>query len=146
VGRDFVHPPMQFMLSLIIGALTRLLALPRADDAIKDPEFLVLRHQLRVLARKTGRPRFTTSTAFCSPPPAGLMPRDRWPSLLVTRKRCCAGTTNSSDVSGPPQGAHPAADHQSTRRSPRWSYPSPGRTPMGLRQALPCASASSASA
>jgi putative transposase len=50
---------MLFMLWLTVRLLTRLLVLPRADDGAKDLEILVLRHQLRVLRRKAGRPRFT---------------------------------------------------------------------------------------
>jgi putative transposase len=75
---------MLFMLSLIIRALTRLLALPHADDAAKDLEILVLRHQLRVLRRKTGRPRFTTLDRVLLATASRIMPRDRWPSFLVT--------------------------------------------------------------
>ncbi len=74
---------MPFMLSLIIRALTRLLALPHADDATKDLEILVLRHQLRVLRRKTGRPRFTALDRVLLAA-SRVMPRDRWPSFLVT--------------------------------------------------------------
>jgi putative transposase len=50
---------MLFILWLIARLLTPLLVLPDADDGTKDLEILVLRHQLRVLRRKTGRPRFT---------------------------------------------------------------------------------------
>ena len=50
---------MLFVLWLLFRVLTRLLVLPCADCGAKDLEILVLRHQLRVLRRKTGRPRFT---------------------------------------------------------------------------------------
>jgi len=49
---------MLFVLSLTVRVLTRLLVLPRADDGTKDLEILVLRHQLGVLRRTTGRPKF----------------------------------------------------------------------------------------
>ncbi len=47
---------MLFLLSHSIRALTRLLALPHADDASKDLEILVLQHQLRVLRRPSCQP------------------------------------------------------------------------------------------
>jgi putative transposase len=50
---------MLFVLWLTVRLLTRLLVLPNADVGTKDVEILVLRHQLRVLRRKTGRPRFS---------------------------------------------------------------------------------------
>jgi hypothetical protein len=52
---------MIFLLWLIARLLTRLLVLPNADLGAKDLEILVLRHQLRVLRRKTGPPKFTRS-------------------------------------------------------------------------------------
>src|SRR6266487_5531881 len=52
---------MLFVLWLIVRLLTRLLVLPDADDRAKDLEILVLWHQLRVLRRKTGRPKFTAA-------------------------------------------------------------------------------------
>jgi hypothetical protein len=58
---------MLFVLSLLVRALTRLLASSNADSGAKDLEILVLQQQLRVLRRKTGRPRFTPWTGACSP-------------------------------------------------------------------------------
>jgi putative transposase len=52
---------MLFMLWLTVRLLTRLLLLPNGDDGTKDLEILVLRHQLRVLRRKSGPPEFTAS-------------------------------------------------------------------------------------
>jgi transposase InsO family protein len=60
------------------------------DDAAKDAEILVLRHQLAVLRRQLARPRFTWSDRAIVALLAGLMPRDRWRSFLVTPKTVLA--------------------------------------------------------
>jgi hypothetical protein len=54
---------MLFMLWLTVRLLTRLLLLPNGNNGTKDLEILVLRHQLRVLRRKSGPPKFTVSAA-----------------------------------------------------------------------------------
>src|SRR5674476_1155417 len=48
---------MLFFLGLVVRALARLLVSPCHDDGSKDLEILVLRHELRVLRRKTGPPK-----------------------------------------------------------------------------------------
>jgi hypothetical protein len=75
---------MLFLLSLVVRMLARLLVLSAADEATKDLEILVLRHQLRVLRRNTGRPSFTTLDRVLLAPASRLLPRDRWTSFLVT--------------------------------------------------------------
>lgn len=75
---------MLFLLSSLIRVLTRLLVLPHAEGATKDLEILVLRHQLRVLRRKTGHPRFTTFDRVLLATASRLLPTDRWASFLVT--------------------------------------------------------------
>jgi hypothetical protein len=47
---------MLFLLGLVVRVLSRLLVGPRNADGSKDLEILVLRHQLRVLRRKSGPP------------------------------------------------------------------------------------------
>ena len=56
----------------------------RLDAAAKDAEILVLRHQLAVLRRQVVRPRFTSSDRAFVALLAGLVPRERWRSFLVT--------------------------------------------------------------
>jgi hypothetical protein len=74
---------MLFVLWLTIRLLTRPLVLPNADDGTKDLEILVLRHQLRVLRRKTGRPRFTAADRVLPAAASRMLPRQRWTSLFV---------------------------------------------------------------
>jgi hypothetical protein len=84
-------------------------------------------------------------TACCSPPPVGSCPGTGGHRFWSPRRRCCAGTANSSDASGPTARRVPAGDHQSTLRSPRWSFGSPGRTLDGAASGSAENSASSAS-
>jgi hypothetical protein len=74
---------MLFLLSSLVRVLTCLLVFAHADADTKDLEILVLRHQLRVLRRKTGRPRFTTFDRVLLATTSRLLPRDRWTSFLV---------------------------------------------------------------
>jgi putative transposase len=69
---------MLFVLWLTVRLLTRLLVLPNADDGTKDLEILVLRHQLRVLRRKTGRPKFTAADRILLAAASRVLPRQRW--------------------------------------------------------------------
>jgi putative transposase len=68
---------MLFLLWLTVRVLTRLLVLPRADDGTKDLEILVLRHQLRVLRRKTGRPKVTARDRALLAAASRVLPRQR---------------------------------------------------------------------
>ena len=54
------------------------------DSAAKDAEILVFRHQLAVLRRQAAPPRFTWSDQEPIALLAGLVPRDRWCSFLIT--------------------------------------------------------------
>jgi putative transposase len=76
---------MLFVLSLLVRLLARLLVFPNVDDGTKDLEILVLRHQLRVLRRKTGRPKFTAGDRVLLAAVSRALPRQRWiSSFLVT--------------------------------------------------------------
>jgi transposase InsO family protein len=75
---------MLFFLGLVIRALARLLVNPRADDGSKDLEILVLRHQLRVLRRKTGPPKLRAIDRVLLAAASRSIRRDRWSCFLVT--------------------------------------------------------------
>jgi hypothetical protein len=62
------------------------------DDATKDLEILVLRHQLMVLRRQTARPRLGPPTERRSLPLAACCPDPAGPVSSSGRRRCWAGT------------------------------------------------------
>jgi len=54
------------------------------DDGAKDLEILVLRHQLRVLQRTSGRPKLRPIDRVLFAAASRVIPRDRWVAFLVT--------------------------------------------------------------
>ena len=82
----------------------------RIDD--KDVEIVVLRHQLEVLHRQQGRPRFRTQDKMLLATLSRLLPRRRWRSFLV-------------------RPATLMRWHRQlvTARARRWGRTSPGRPP-----------------
>src|SRR5664280_249512 len=75
---------MLFLLGLVVRALARLLVDPRDDDGSNDLEILVLRHQLRVLRRKTGPPKLRAIDRVLLAAAGRSIPRERWSCFLVT--------------------------------------------------------------
>jgi hypothetical protein len=76
VALSFVYQLVQYLLGLVRDH--------RRDSFSKDAEILVLRHQLAVLRRQVGRPRFHWSDRALIALLASLVPRERWRSFLVT--------------------------------------------------------------
>ncbi len=76
---------MLFLLWLIVRLLTRLLVLSNADKGTKDLEILVLRHQLRALRRKTGRPKLTAGDRVLLAAASRVLPRRRWVSSFLVK-------------------------------------------------------------
>ena len=76
-----------YLLYIAIRVLARLIvtgAQDGRDDGAKDLEILVLRHQLRVLQRKAGPPRFRVRDRILLAAASRVIPRDRWVAFLVT--------------------------------------------------------------
>ena len=78
------HPPA--VLTWLTFAILRRLTtgeLPRGDQA-KDLEIMVLRHQLKVLRRQVGRPRFRPLDRAVLAALSRALARERWSAFLVT--------------------------------------------------------------
>ncbi|HEY3024104.1 MAG TPA: integrase core domain-containing protein [Actinomycetota bacterium] len=60
------------------------LAGPERDSRDREVEILVLRHQLKVLSRNTGRPRLRRLDRVLLAAAARVLPRERWSSFFVT--------------------------------------------------------------
>jgi putative transposase len=74
---------LRFFLYMVVRTILRLLG-GSHDDESKDLELFVLRHQLRVLRRKAGRPRLTAIDRVLLAAVSRVLPRDRWGAFLVT--------------------------------------------------------------
>jgi hypothetical protein len=85
---------------LIVRRVLGLVGLGSAPDA-KDIEIAVLRHQLMVVRRQVGRPRYTPQDRLVLAMFARLLPRERWSAFWSRQRRCCAGTGNWWPAAGP---------------------------------------------
>ncbi len=73
------------LLSLLYMALRAILRLAPAGDAHnREVEILVLRHQVKVLKRKTGRPKLRRRDRIFLAAAARILPKDRWSCFIVT--------------------------------------------------------------
>jgi hypothetical protein len=86
--RHWLAPSATVLFSFIYIALRRLLELIislRRDDAEKDLEILVLRHQVRILEHQIhGRVRYSPADRAFLAALSRYMPRGQWRSFLVT--------------------------------------------------------------
>lgn len=77
---------MWLLLHRVARALVRILISarqPDRDDVAKDLEILVLRHQLRVLQRTSGPPRFRAIDRVLLSVASRALPWDGWASFVV---------------------------------------------------------------
>jgi putative transposase len=75
---------MWSLLYLVVRALARLLGASGRDNGTKDLEILVLRHQLRVLQRTSGTPKFRAIDRVLLAVASRAIPRVRWAAFIVT--------------------------------------------------------------
>ena len=83
------------------------------SDAANEVEILVLRHELAVLRRQVGRPNCRPADRVFLAALAGMLPRNRWGSVFVRRRRFVVGTGRCSRAGGririgAPAGPQPA--------------------------------------
>ena len=69
---------------MFVRVLARLLAGGRSETGTQGLEIVVLRHQLRVLRRKTRRPKLSALDRMLLSVSSRALPRERWASFMVT--------------------------------------------------------------
>ena len=75
---------MLFLLSVLVRALCAMVARLGGSEGSKDLEILTLRHQLRVLRRKAGRPKLRPLDRVLLAIGSRSLPRDAGPSFVVS--------------------------------------------------------------
>jgi putative transposase len=71
---------------LAFRCVLRLVLLRPRSSEFKEPEIVVLRHQLAVLRPQTSRPQVTPTDRLFLAAASRLLPPSRWPSFVVTPK------------------------------------------------------------
>ena len=116
---------------LAFRCVLQLVLLRRRSTEFKELEIVVLRHQLAVLRRQTGRPQLTTTDRVFLAAASRLLPRSRWRSFLVTpttllrwHRRLVARRWTYGGRSGrPPIGGEiRELVLRLARENPRWGY------------------------
>jgi hypothetical protein len=76
---------------LALRRVLQLVLLRFRSNTFKELEIVVLRHELAVLRRRIGRPQLTAADRAFLTAASQLLPRTKWRSFLVTRRRCSGG-------------------------------------------------------
>jgi hypothetical protein len=104
----------------IVWRLFELVVLVARGERSKELEILVLRHELSILRRQVKRPRFTPDDRLLLTALSRVLPRRSWERSWSGRRRCCAGTEDSSLATGRIRiGVR--VDRRSTARCASWS-------------------------
>jgi putative transposase len=80
---------------VVLGRLLGLLVVRQQDEADKDLEILVLRHQVTVLRRQVKRPMFRARDRAFLAAASRVLCREKWGSFLVRPEPCSGGTSSS---------------------------------------------------
>jgi putative transposase len=103
------------------------------NEHVKDLEIVVLRHQLQVLRRRVGRPRFRWSDQLFLAAASCHLPRETWRAFLVTPqtvlrwhrelvRRKWSRATGHRSGRPPLREATQALILRFARENPRWGY------------------------
>ena len=116
---------------LAFRCVLRLVLLRPRSSEFKELEIVVLRHQLAVLRRQTGRPQLTPTDRVFLAAASRLLPRTRWKSFLVTpttllcwqRRLVARRWTYAGRRGRPPIGGEiRELVLRLARENPRWGY------------------------
>jgi len=116
---------------LVLARLLQLAALRFRSQEFKELEIVVLRHELAVLRRQTGRPELKPADRVFLAAASRLLPRSSWRSFVVTpttllrwhRRLVAKRWTYPGRVGRPPIGAEiRELVLRLARENPRWGY------------------------
>jgi transposase len=115
---------------MVLRAVFRLA--PAGDQCDREVEILVLRHQVKVLKRKAGRPRLKRRDRLFLAAAARLLPRERWSCFIVRPATLLAwhrALVKRKWTYRPRRSGRPPLDEQIRRLvvrmakdNPRWGY------------------------
>jgi hypothetical protein len=115
---------------VVVCRLFELVVLLGCRERSKELEILVLRHELSILRRQTGQPRFESSDRLLLAALSRVLPRRSWQAFIVRPETLLRWHRRSSPTTG-----RTRTDVTVGRRSPArcasWSFGSRARTPTG---------------
>ena len=94
-------------LYVVLSRLLELILLIGRGDRANELEILVLRHELSILRRQVGQPRFEPHDRMLLAARAGRFRADVGTSLSCGRRRSCAGIAGWSPAAGPTRTVAP---------------------------------------
>ena len=117
------------LLYMLLRVIFRLA--PSGNERDREVEILVLRHQVKVLKRKAGRPKLRRRDRLFLAAAASILPRSRWSCFIISPATLLRWHRELvREGNGPTDGPEPAV-RRSTRRSASSSCAWPKRTPAG---------------
>src|SRR5450759_3446429 len=118
------------LLYMVLRAIFRLA--PASDQRGRELEILVLRHEVKVLRRKVGRPKLRRRDRLFLAAASRLLPRERWSCFIVTPATLlawhrqlvkCKWTYRRTKTGRPPLDAKICQlILRLARENPRWGY------------------------